>query len=86
MNGAKILSDCLDVSIENIADIPKVTLLGKEQFMVENFAALAEYKKENIKLKCKNCLIEIIGSNFEIKAINEGIISVLGRIDRVNLI
>lgn len=86
MDIAKAVSDALEISADILFDIPKIVVLGDAKVHIENYTALVEYKKENVKLKHKGGIIEICGQNFEIKAIGEGNIVVCGKIDTVKLI
>ncbi len=86
MDIVKAVSDTLEISGDILFDIPKITMIGDTKICVENYTALVEYKKENIKLKYKGGIIEICGQNFEIKTIGEGNIVVCGKICAVKLI
>lgn len=71
---------------EIVAGQPKLMLLGKSEVYVENILALAEYKKDCIRLVTKQGVTELLGENFEITAMKEGNIAVKGRIESIRLI
>ena len=67
MDIEKAISESLEISADILFDIPRIVLIGDMKVRIENYTALLEYKKENIKLKYKGGVIEICGENFEIK-------------------
>ena len=83
LNGA---CDIFDIPYGAAGSIPRITVLGEREAYIENFITLEEYKKDNIKLKCKSCLIIISGADFGIKAIREGCILVCGKIEAIKFI
>lgn len=86
MKTVKALTDAFDIPYEAVFDIPRIVITGEEHIFVENYTAVLEYKKDNIKLKYKTGVIEIIGSEFAITAVSEGNIAVSGKISSVKLI
>ena len=86
MDIARKISEVLEIPPETVINIPKITIVGNERVHVENYIALLDYKKENIRLKYKDGVIDILGENFEIRAIGEENIVISGRIHCVKLI
>lgn len=86
MKAVKALSDAFEIPYEAVFDVPRIVITGEENIFVENYTAVLEYKKDNIKLKYKMGVIEIIGSGFKITAVSEGNIAVSGKIYSVKLI
>ena len=86
MEGLKAVCDIFDIAYDAVGNIPRITILGEEEAYIENFISLEEYKKEAVKLKCKNCIIALWGKDFNIKAIKEGCILVCGKIEGVKFI
>ncbi len=86
MDIARKISEVLEIPPEAMLNIPKITVVGKERVHVENYTALLDYKKDNIRLKYQGGVIDILGKNFEIKVIGEENIAVSGEIDSVKLI
>jgi len=83
---ARKISEVLELPPESMLNIPKITIVGNERVHVENYIALLDYKKDNIRLKYQGGVIDIMGKNFEIKVIGEENIVVSGEIDSVKLI
>ncbi|MBR5808640.1 MAG: sporulation protein YqfC [Clostridia bacterium] len=86
MDIARKISEVLEIPPEAMLNIPKITVVGKERVHVENYIALLDYKKDNIRLKYQGGVIDILGKNFEIKVIGEENIVISGEIDSVKLI
>lgn len=86
MDIARKISEVLEIPPEAMLNIPKITIVGKERVHVENYIALLDYKKDNIRLKYQGGVIDIWGKKFEIKVIGEENIVVSGEIDSVKLI
>lgn len=86
MDSLKAVCDIFDIAYDAAGNIPRITILGEEEAYIENFISLEEYKKDAVKLKCKNSVIAISGENFSIKAIKEGCILICGRIEGLKFI
>ena len=86
MDIAKAVSDALEMPYDIMLVIPKITIVGNKSIHIENYTALIEYKKENIKLKYKGGVIEICGRDFEIKTIGEGNVVISGKISSIKLV
>ncbi len=86
MDIVKAVSDALEMPYDVMLEMPKITVIGNKNVHIENYTALLEYKKENIKLKYKGGVIEICGQDFEIKTIGEGNIVIFGKICSLKLV
>ena len=76
----------LEFPREVLADVPKITAIGRGAVSVENYQSLLEYEKEIIRLKIADGVIEICGDAFEICAIGEGNISISGEIRSIRYV
>ena len=86
MDIARKISEALEIPPEVVLDIPRITVIGNERVQVENYTALLDYKKDNIRLKHKTGIVDILGTEFDIKVIGENNIVVSGKISSVKLI
>ena len=86
MDIAKKISNVFELPAETVMDIPKVTLVGNQKILVENYSALLDYKRDTVRLKHSGGVIEITGGKFEIRSIGEQNIEVLGEIQAIRLI
>jgi sporulation protein YqfC len=80
------ISEVLALPPESVLKIPKITIVGKERVHVENYTALLDYKKDNIRLKYEDGVIDILGEDFEIKVIGEENMVIWGKISAVKVI
>ena len=71
--------------IDVVLDTPKIMIIGEGQVFVENFHALAEYKKDRIKLVTKLGIVEFSGRDFEIKVMKENNIAIIGKIMSIRI-
>lgn len=86
MDIVKKISEVLEIPQEAMLNIPKITIVGRERILVESYTALLDYKRDNIRLKFRGGVIDILGSDFEIRVIGEENIAIMGKIDSVKLI
>ncbi len=86
MQITETFASLLEIPEDIAVNLPKVVLLGEKRVYVSNYTALLEYKRNNIKLKHKTGVIEILGDNLEIKAVEEESITLSGQISTVRLI
>jgi sporulation protein YqfC len=80
------ISEVLELPPESVLKIPKITLVGNEKVHIENYTALLDYKKDNIRLKYEDGVIDIFGEDFEIKVIGEENMVIWGKISTIKLI
>ncbi len=80
------VSDSLGLPAEIAKGALHTELIGAEQLYIENYTALLEYKRDNIKLKYRGGVMEIIGTDFDIRAVSAGNIVIFGKINAVRFI
>lgn len=86
MDIVRKITEVLELPPETMLKIPKITLVGNERVRVENYTALLDYKRDNIRLKYDGGVIDIMGENFQIKVIGEENMVIWGKISAVKLI
>ena len=64
MDGIKAVLDIFDIPYDTADGVARVTVCGEREAYVENFISLEDYKKDNIKLKCKSFVVVISGAEF----------------------
>ena len=64
--GAQRLSGILDVPLDMVADVPRLTLNDNRELTVENYKSIEGYEPEEIKLRGKNYRIIITGRALQI--------------------
>lgn len=73
-----------DIPEEISSDIPKVTILGFDKMLVENYKCILEYQDFFIRIKMKNGLININGFNLVMKEMTKDDLIITGLIEGVD--
>ncbi|MBQ2695872.1 MAG: sporulation protein [Clostridia bacterium] len=79
------LSGFLDIPLDMVADVPRVTLSDNRELTVENYKSIEAYEPEEIRLRSKNYRITISGNSLQIVAITDDEILIHGIISGVML-
>lgn len=77
-NVKRTLSEKLDISKDIILEVPKITIIGKEEITIENHKGIIVFEKNIIRVNTKIRVIKIVGENFEIIYIGESTLSIKG--------
>ena len=84
-NIAGKISGILDVPLDMVADVPRITMNDNRELTVENYKSIESYEPEEICLRSKQYRIVISGRNLQIIAITDEEILVKGVIFGVKL-
>ncbi len=77
-NIAGKISGILDVSLDMVADVPRITINDNREMTVENYKSIEGYEPEEIRLRSKHYRIIISGRELQIVAITDEEILVRG--------
>lgn len=80
------LVDMLELPKEILLNIPKLTLIGKKQMLIENYKSIVEYDAQLIKLKTTIGFIKIDGASLVINEITPEDLRVEGEIMRIDFL
>ena len=64
--GKQVLVDKLDLPKEVVLNVPRITVIGKNEITIENHKGILTFDKEEIKINTNIAPIVIKGSGFEI--------------------
>ncbi|MCI8481759.1 MAG: sporulation protein YqfC [Clostridia bacterium] len=78
------ISKFLELPEEVISDKPKITIVGFEEVLIENYKAILEYEDFYIKINTYLGAININGFNLRLKEMTGDDIMVLGKIDSMD--
>lgn len=67
-----------------LLDLPKVTLIGNVQLVLENHRGIVEYTEERMRIMVAGGQLEIIGEKLVLRTILPEELMVEGRIHRLN--
>jgi sporulation protein YqfC len=77
------VTEVLDLPKEVILDIPKLTMIGNSNLVIENYKGVIEYDIEKIRLNTGIGIIRISGKELVIKEITSEDIMVYGKIENL---
>ncbi|RBP45498.1 sporulation protein YqfC [Garciella nitratireducens] len=80
------LSDVLELPKEVVLDLPKISLIGKMQLIIENHKGIIEYTPMQIRIASNSGMIKIQGNHLYIKIIVKEEIIITGEIEAFQFI
>lgn len=78
------LEKLLEIPEELTTDQPKVTIMGFEQVLIENYRGILEYQDYFIRLNTYIGMININGFNLKLEEMTSDDILVTGKIDSID--
>lgn len=78
------VSKFLEIPREVISDIPKITVTGFDEILIENFKGILEYEDFFARISTSLGNININGFNLKLNQMTEDDILVTGRIESVD--
>ena len=73
-----------EIPEELVSDIPKVTILGFDRVLIENYKCILEYQDFFIRVKMKTGLINIEGIELQMNEMTKDDLIITGSIDSVD--
>lgn len=80
------LSEALELPIDIMMDLPKLTVIGNIEACLLNHKGIIEYTQEVIRINTKTGVFKITGEGLEIKTILSEEIIVTGTIKNIEII
>lgn len=77
--GKEIIAQNTDLPSEIILDVPKITVIGYKEIIIENHKGILSFEKDLVRIRSKLGPIKIEGSGFEILYIGSSTINVRGK-------
>jgi sporulation protein YqfC len=84
MNKRK-LDDILEMPKEVYSGEPKVTIMGFEELMVENYKGILEYEDYFVRINTHMGVINVNGFNLKMEKMTEDDIKITGTIESVDI-
>ncbi len=75
----------LEIPIEVSTNMPKITLIGFSQLMIENYMGVIEYEEYLVKINTAIGIIIIEGNKMNLNQINENDVLISGEISKIYL-
>lgn len=79
------IDEILEVPREISSDDPKITIIGFNEMLIENYKGILEYEEFYIKINTNIGNININGFNLELEQVTEDDISVKGKIESIDI-
>ena len=77
------LNEILEIPKEVSSNVPKITILGFEEMLIENYKGILEYEDIFIRISTHIGIINISGFNLNLNQMTEDDILVSGKIENV---
>lgn len=78
------LNRILEIPQEIYSNIPKVTIVGFEQMLIENYKAILEYQDFYIRLSTEIGILNINGFELDLKEMTTDDLLITGKIDSLD--
>lgn len=81
---ASRINEILEMPREIVSNEPKITIVGFEEILIENYKSILEYEEFYVKINTYIGVININGFNLRLKEMTGDDIMVLGKIDSLD--
>lgn len=78
------INEILEMPREIVSNEPKITIVGFEEMLIENYKSILEYEEFYVKINTHIGVININGFNLRLKEMTGDDIMVLGKIDSLD--
>ena len=78
------VGELLEMPVEITSDLPKITISGFEEVMIENFIGILEYEEFFIRIKTYIGNVIINGFNMKLNQLNSEDIMIQGMISNIS--
>lgn len=78
------LDKILEMPAEVVSNIPKITVLGFNEMVIENYKSIMEYEEFYIKINTYIGIINVNGLNLKLLQMNQDDIRITGQIDSID--
>lgn len=75
----------LEMPKEIYLDIPKITLIGFDEVIIENFKGILEYEEYYVKINTSLGVLDINGFDLKLENMTNDDIKVSGKIEKIDL-
>lgn len=82
---ASFIDNLLELPKEVTTNMPKLTIVGFNELLIENYKGILEYEDYNIRINTYIGIVNISGFDLELNQMTEDDILVNGRIESIEL-
>ena len=83
--GYKKIDKILELPEEVYLDIPRITITGFDEIIIENFKGILEYEKFFVRIRSSIGLINISGYNLNLENMTNDDIKITGKIESFDI-
>ena len=80
----KRISEFLEIPREVTSNVPKITIIGFDEMLIENYKGILEYEDFFIKIKTHHGCVNINGFELKLNQMTEDDILVSGKIESID--
>ena len=80
------INEILEIPKEVSTDIPKITIIGFEEMLIENYKGILEYDEIFIRISTHIGIIDISGLNLSLNQMTEDDILISGKIENIEFL
>ena len=81
----KRLDKILEFPQEICTDIPKITIIGFTEILIENYKGILEYDEVYVKVNTFDGIVNINGNNLKLEKMTEDDLRIIGKIDSIDV-
>lgn len=78
------INELLEMPAEVVSDVPRISILGFEEMLIENYKNIIEYEDFYIKINTYIGIVNINGFNLRLMQMNQDDMKITGKIDSIN--
>lgn len=78
------INEILEMPAEVVSNIPKISILGFKEMLIENYKNIIEYEDFYIKVNTHIGIININGFNLKLIQMNQDDMKITGKIDSID--
>ncbi len=79
----KVMTDWFELPGDLVLDLPKITLIGRQELSIENHRGIIECSTNRMRVNLARGYLEIQGKDLEIRSLCSEEIQFIGRIDQL---
>jgi sporulation protein YqfC len=79
----RVMADFLEIPKDLVMDVPKLTMVGRNELYIENHRGIIEYRVDMLRINLSRGFIEIQGDKLEIKTLMPEELFVIGDVQAV---
>lgn len=77
------MTELFELPKEIVLDLPKITMVGNNNIIIENYKGIVEYDNNNIRVNTSNGIIKIDGGSLVIREITSEDLLIEGNINMI---